>query len=250
MNEIKKTEKGDNAAQLMQLIMNPDNSQERLDFLFARQREMVAYQAQITAVEAKAAMAVEMPIIGKRGAIEYESRGGKMRSTPYERWEDVVEILTPILSKHGFVLDHKAWTEEPEAPHGKVRVTSYLRHTGGHVEETTFTAPLDTSGQKNLIQQAKSTVSYLKRINAGLLLNFAARGEDNDGADAPREARSATLDDEQIKQIEAAIAVVALPRNLFLGKYKIAEVSELPANLFERALGDIKAYGRRKKGQQ
>jgi hypothetical protein len=249
MNEIQKVpERRDDAQSILELILRPDISEDRLKFLIATHKDMVARQAQIEYFAAKAQMAPEMPVIEKKGSISYDSkRTGKSRNTPYERWEDVVEIITPVMSKNGFSIEHKAWTEPPEVPIGKVKVTTYLRHTGGHSEETSFVAPLDSSGEKNIIQQAKSTTSYLKRINAGLLLNFVARGEDNDGADGPATASSATLSDEQIKQLEANIKAVKLDRPSFLTKYKINEVSELAANKFQVAMSDVAAYGRKHK---
>jgi hypothetical protein len=249
MNEVQKVpERRDDAQSLMELILRPDISEDRLRFLIAEHEKLVARQARLEYFASKAAMGPEMPIIEKKGAITYESRKtGKLRNTPYELWEDVVEIITPVLSKHGFSLDHKAWTEPPEAPDGKIKVTTYLNHVGGHWEETSFSAPPDASGEKNLIQQIKSTISYLKRTNAGLLTNFAARGEDNDGAEGAKEAGGATLSDEQIKELEANIKAVKLDRASFLVKYKIKEVSELAANKFQIAMRDVAAYGRKQK---
>jgi hypothetical protein len=250
MNEIQKVpERRDDAQSLMELILRPDISEDRLRFLTATHKDMVDRQARLEYFAAKAQMGPEMPVIEKKGKISYESkRTGKSRSTPYELWEDVVEIITPVCSKFGFSIDHQAWTEPPEVPPGKVKVTTYLRHIGGHWEQTSFVAPLDSSGEKNVIQQAKSTVSYLKRINAGLLINFVARGEDNDGADGPETASGgATLSDEQIKQLEANIKAVKLDRAMFLAKYKLSEVSELAANKFQVAMSDVTAYGRKHK---
>ena len=84
-----------------------------------------------------------------------------MQST-YGNWEDTDRLIRPILHTHGFGLSFR--TEEGD---GCLYVTSVLAHRDGHSEQTTLRLPIDTSGSKNVVQGAGSSLSYGKRSTAG-----------------------------------------------------------------------------------
>lgn len=79
-----------------------------------------------------------------------------------------LEAVTPILTAHGFSL---AWA--PASDKNLVSVTCRLTHAGGHHEECTLTAPVDTSGSKSTAQGTMSTVTLLSRYTALSLLGIA-----------------------------------------------------------------------------
>jgi len=89
-----------------------------------------------------------------------------------------MEAVTPHLNEYGFSL---TWI--PTTSDGMVRVTCRLTHIDGHYEETTMSAPPDTSGSKNPIQAIGSTQSYLERYTALALLGIATK--DMPDADDP-----------------------------------------------------------------
>jgi hypothetical protein len=94
-----------------------------------------------------------------------------------------MEAVTPHLNAYGFSL---TWI--PTTSDGMVRVTCRLTHIDGHYEETTMSAPPDTSGSKNPIQAIGSTQSYLERYTALALLGIATKDmPDADDSPIPSE---------------------------------------------------------------
>ena len=166
------------AASFIQMIeraaRDPSVDIDKMERLMQMHERMVARQARATFDAAFAVMQPELPSMPERGKIKNKSGG--VQST-YALWEDVNDILKPILSKHGFALGFKIANRDKFSV-----VTGILSHCAGHREESTFELPLDISGSKNDVQGLGSSTSYGKRYVAGALLNLTSRGEDNDGA--------------------------------------------------------------------
>ena len=156
------------------LASDPNSDVDKMERLMSMHERMLDRQAEVAFNEALAAMMPEIPAIQERGEIEFK---GKVQST-YALWEDVNDIIKPILSKHKFSLNFKTETK-PE-----IKVTGILRHVLGHKETAEFTAGSDTSGSKNSIQGIKSTISYAKRTTADALLNITTHGQDDDAFSA------------------------------------------------------------------
>ena len=101
-----------------------------------------------------------------------------------------MESVTPHLNDYGFSL---TWI--PTNSEGMIRVTCRLTHVDGHYEETTMSAPPDTSGSKNPIQAIGSTQSYLQRYTGLALLGIATK--DMPDADDPPEHDDDIIDAER-----------------------------------------------------
>jgi hypothetical protein len=72
----------------------------------------------------------------------------------------LVSTISPHMSKHG--LTHE-WSQET-LENNSIKVTFTVTHELAFSKSNSFTAPPDTSGKKNPIQQMRSTVTYLKSI--------------------------------------------------------------------------------------
>ncbi len=118
-----------------------------------------------------------------------------------------------------------------------------LGHQGGHSEDTQFSAPPDTSGNKTPIHAMASTISYGKRYVTLTLTGIATEGEDDD---AKRATIGATITDDQAEQIKAALdnSGGELPR--FCAYYKLEKLSDLPAARFESAMKSIEASAKKR----
>ena len=128
-----------------------------------------------------ASMQPEIPEIAENGAIVVKGE----RRSKYSRWEDMKQVITPILHKHGFALNFRNSFPEP----GKIEVTAILRHKAGHSEENPFRCKADDSGAKNDIQALGSSQSYAMRYATIGLLNITTRdkqGRDDDGERSER----------------------------------------------------------------
>jgi hypothetical protein len=192
MNAVAKHEPSNvvvqDSASLMEVIsraaQDPNTDVGKLERLLGMYERITAQKAKADYITALVQMKPKLPVIDRKGRIEVrkkdaggERTGAVQQSTPYARWEDIDEAITPILAEHGFVLTHRCGT----APDGKILITGVLSHAGGHSEETTMALPHDSSGSKNAVQAVGSSTQYGKRYTAGLLLNIRTRGEDDDG---------------------------------------------------------------------
>jgi ERF superfamily len=153
--------------------------------------KLLEMSERVQAREAKTAYTIDfakmkplLPVIGRNGLIEVREKtnsgkrdGDITQSTPFARWEDIDEAITPILAAHGFVLSFRPGM----AGDGKITMTAILSHSQGHSEEATVTLPHDSSGSKNPVQAVGSSLSYGKRYSATSILNIRTKGEDDDG---------------------------------------------------------------------
>lgn len=152
---------------------DPSCDINKLERLMEMHERMQAQSAKQMYDEALAQMQEEMPVIGERGGIK--DKNGRIQST-YALWEDVNEMIKPVMAKHGFAITFRT----PRNERG-IEVEGVLSHRAGHREVTSIVLPVDATGSKNGVQAVASSVSYGKRYTAGLLLNITTTGEDDDG---------------------------------------------------------------------
>ena len=91
----------------------------------------------------------------------------------------------------------------------------------------------------NAMLELVNLKGYGKRYVGSALLNLVTRNEDDDGNAA---GKGATVSDEQAKAIETAIKFKDIPAERFCAKYKIAQIADLPALSFDRAMDAIKRH--------
>lgn len=158
---------------------DPNIDVDKMERLFALQERVQERAAKQAFTEAKVAMRVELPEITMKGHIVIRDRATNevTQNTPFARFEDIHEAVTPVLTRHGFDLSYRNGL----SPDGKVRVTTILSHVAGHQEETVFDLPHDSSGSKNSVQAVGSSTSYGKRYGTLSILNIKVAGEDDDG---------------------------------------------------------------------
>src|ERR1700741_1155447 len=88
--------------------------------------------------------------------------------------------------------------DQSKAP--TITVGCILSHVKGHSERVTMSAPADTSGQKNPIQQIKSTITYLRGVTFEMVTGLASTEHNADddgngsGKDAPPDPNQAWID--------------------------------------------------------
>ncbi|POA88012.1 ERF family protein [Pseudomonas protegens] len=158
---------------IQQVAMSPNADIDKMERLMVMHQNIQALQAKQQFDEALSLMQEELPVIGERGGIK--DKNGRIQST-YALWEDINEMIKPVLARHGFALSFRT----PRNERG-IEVEGVLSHRAGHRETTSLVLPADTTGSKNGVQAVASSVSYGKRYTAGALLNFTTTGEDDDG---------------------------------------------------------------------
>ncbi len=165
---------------------DPNVDIDKMERLMQMHERLLDRQARAAFDAAFAAMQTELPQMPEHGKIKNKSGG--VQST-YALWEDINDIIKPIMSRNGFALSFKISNRDKFSV-----VTGTLSHSAGHREESTFELPLDISGSKNEVQGLGSSTAYGKRYVAGALLNLTSRGQDNDGAGSARMPESQKVD--------------------------------------------------------
>ena len=109
-----------------------------------------------------------------------EVKDGPLKGKKHANLFDVVNAVTPHLSKHGLTISWKLSKDEP----AWLEITCTLRHVGGHSESVAMGGAPDAGPGRNAIQARGSAKSYLERYTATAILGLAARDADDDGKKA------------------------------------------------------------------
>lgn len=130
---------------------------------------------------------------------------GPLKNKSYAELHDVVNAVTPALSKHGLSSSWKLTRDEKDW----MEVTCYLRHVGGHEESVSMGGPPDAGGAKNAIQARASTKTYLERYTLKAITGLSEQDDDTDGtAERDEELREEWISKmAQAETLEASLAV-------------------------------------------
>lgn len=126
-----------------------------------------AYNAAFAAFKAEAVRIIKGRIV----------TNGPLEGRAYAELHDVVDAVTPALSRHGLSASWKLTRDEKDW----IEVTCMLKHVGGHSESVSMGGPPDVGGAKNALQARASTKSYLERYTLKAICGVAEGGDDNDG---------------------------------------------------------------------
>lgn len=224
-------ERATTLSMIERIMTDPNASVERANQAFDFFQKVQAEQARRAFIEAKAAFKATAPTILK----DMENKQYKSR---YSSIGNVVNTLTEALSKHGF--DAK-W--EFDQGNASISVTCILTHREGHSERVTLAGPPDTSGQKNPIQQIKSTTTYLKLATFEAVTGIASK-EGNADDDGNGAGNDGPITDEQVNELIALADEVGANKMLFCKFYKIESFADIRASKFEDAKKALNAKRR------
>lgn len=151
----------------MEMLRNNPNP-ETLEKLLAVQQKWEADEARKAYASALVALKRDLPtVIARDATVDYQGAKGRTHYT-HASLAGVMDAITGALTQHGFSL---AW--KPQTTQTGVSVTCRLTHAAGHFEESTLSAPPDTSGSKSPAQSIASTITLLQRYSALSLLGIA-----------------------------------------------------------------------------
>lgn len=151
-------------------------------------------------------------------------------SKRYADFSAIARMVDPILSEYG--LSYRFRTTQVD----KITVTCVLSHEDGHSEETTLSAPSDTTGNKNAIQAIGSTITYLSRYSLMASLGLSA-SEDDDGRSAGKsEEQLRTISPDQLKTILALLDETESDVEKFCQLGNLGAVSDMLASQYESAV--------------
>lgn len=204
------------------LAANPDT--QTLKELLMVQREWEAGEAKKAFTRALTALKRDLPtVIQRDSVVDFTSAKGR---THYRHTSlaAVMDAVTGPLTQHGFSL---SWTPST-AGQGSgvmVSVTCRLTHAEGHHEETSISAPVDTSGSKSPAQGVASTITLLSRYTALSLLGIATADMAEPVGDGGSNADPNAVDAERNLRAMGRLAKLGKTREeaeTFLGR-KISE---------------------------
>ncbi|KQR62689.1 single-stranded DNA-binding protein [Acidovorax sp. Leaf160] len=160
-------------AAMMMAAMNQGASLEQVEKMMDLQDRWERKEAEKAYNSAFAAFKAEAVRIVKGRKVT----DGPLRGKEYAELHDVVDAVTPALSRHGLSTSWKLTRDEKDW----LEVTCTLKHVGGHSETVSMGGPPDAGGAKNPLQARASTKSYLERYTLKAICGVAEGGDDTDG---------------------------------------------------------------------
>ncbi|MDP5878692.1 ERF family protein [Pseudomonas aeruginosa] len=157
---------------------------------------------------------------------------GPLKNKSYAELHDVVNAVTPALSKHGLSSSWKLTRDEKDW----MEVTCYLRHVGGHEESVSMGGPPDTGGAKNAIQARASTKTYLERYTLKAITGLSEQGDDDDGR--PKSPKAITQ--VQMLRLQAVLSQCSKgTQKLFTESWPDAR--SMPAEYFDAEIAKLES---------
>lgn len=196
-------------ADLLQMAVSQGADLDKLERLMALQERWEATEARKHYVQAMTAFKAEPLTVFKRQTVDFSSAKGR---THYKHatLSDVTDVVGPAMAKHG--LSYR-WDVRQEAK--AVAVDCVVTHALGHSERVSMSGPLDESGNKNPIQQAGSTVTYLQRYTLLAVTGLSTQEDDDGGGGAaPAVEANPLLDAGQAAAMEGMKSLTAWWGNL------------------------------------
>lgn len=168
---------------LLRIAVESGADLDRLERLMALQERWEATEARKAFTVAMTAFKAEPLTVFKRQTVDFTSAKGR---THYKHatLSDVTAAVAPAMSKHALSF---RWDVRQEAK--QVTVECIVTHAAGHSERVSMSGPMDDTGNKNAIQQAGSTVTYLQRYTLLAVVGLSTQEEtDDDGTGGPEES--------------------------------------------------------------
>lgn len=159
--------------QMLAIAVERGDDLERIKQLREIYKEWRADEAKSAYVEAFANFKRNMPDVVK-------DMLNKQYGSDYSSLANLVNTANKALGEYGL---NARW--DPRQT-DIIAVTCIMTHIDGHSEQVTLQGPPDNSGQKNALQQIKSTLTYLEGATfqaiTGVVARSASKDDDGNGA--------------------------------------------------------------------
>lgn len=161
--------------------------QRHPDMDLAKLEKLMDLAERWRAAEAKRAYVVAFAAFKKNMPDVVKDMLNKQYGSDYSSLANLVNTTNRVLGEYGL---NASWRPDPDYSNGIV-VKCILQHVDGHEEAVTLKGPPDTSGQKNPLQQIKSTLTYLEGATfqaiTGVVARSASADDDGNGAGKRKE---------------------------------------------------------------
>ena len=210
----------DSPAGMILRALDKNLDPEKVKSLLEAQERWEANEARKAYHKAMTAFKADPPSIEKDRKVAF-----KEVKYNHASLSNVTDKINEGLSKHGLSASWKT------AQNGTISVTCRITHELGHSEETTLSAPSDTSGSKNAIQSIASTVTYLERYTLLALTGLAPHEMDDDGKSAGTEF----ITKEEGNALMDGLLAKNQDLDLFLSYLEVEMLSDLPKSKLKMA---------------
>jgi len=216
----------DPMSHMIERVLKDDSiSMDRLEKLLDMQERVQRKSEKAAHIDALASAMSEMPTVPMNG------RGHNGR--PYATLKDITTTTRPVLAAHGLTL-----TFDTDNNDNTVTVVAILAHRLGHETSVKITLPADTSGSKAAVQAIGSSQTYGQRYTAQSILGLSM-GDDMDDDGVLKD--TATIDDDQYRDLRAKIDEAGGDDSALLKFYKVEELTDLPRTKFGHATAMLNA---------
>lgn len=216
---------------------DPNVDVDKMERLYAMQERALSRHAEQAFNEAMKAAQSEMRTIGA------DANNSQTKSR-YATYAKLDSVLRPIYTQHGFSV---SFDEDDSPKQDHIRVLAYVAHEAGFTRTYRKDMPADGKGAKGgdvmtKTHAAGAAASYGMRYLLKGIFNVAVGDDDTDGnvSDA-----GGSITQEQVKTLLALIEEVGAVTEKFCDVYQIDAVPDLPSKLFNDAISNLRAYGRR-----
>jgi hypothetical protein len=174
---------------MLQLAISKGTDMDQLSKLMDMHDRWNAASAKRAFIQAMSEFKLEAISITK-------DKDNKQYGSKYTSIGNLVNTVTPILSKYGF---SASWDLDQTAG---IKVSCVMTHAEGHSESKNITVPLDTSGAKNPLQQLKSSITYARILTFEMACGLASKeaNADDDG-NGSSNTKVKTLDTEEFERL-------------------------------------------------
>ncbi len=217
---------------------------DRAERLFAFQERLMARQSEIDFNAAKGRILKKLAgikIVKNKWVLydidKNDKRKGQYEAFKYAPLEEIDKHLRPLLAEEDMDL---SYSDEPRDG-GGILIRGRLKHLpGGHYEDSTMPAPLDTSGGKSNVQGVGSTNSFLRRYVACNIFNIVVVGDDDDG-------NGGTIDAAQAKTIRELMISAGADKERFLKYMKAATIEDIAFRDYRKAVSSLEQKASKEK---
>ena len=161
---------------LLELAVKQDLDVEKLERLMDLEERWRAQRAKEAYFSALAQFQAAVPSLSKDSTVDFDTSKGhthyKFASLPI-----IKDTIQSALTEAGLTY---RW-EFDDLEGGGLTAICIITHIDGHSEKTSMSAPADSSGSKNPVQQVGSTMTYLQRYTLIGALGLTTADKDDDG---------------------------------------------------------------------
>ncbi len=161
---------------LLEIAVQQNLDVDKLERLMELDERWRAQRAKEAYFRALAKFQATVPSLNKDSLVDFSTSKGRTRYK-YASLAVIKDTVQPMLEECGLTY---RWEFET-ADDGGITATCVSTHIEGHSERTSMSAPPDTSGSKNAVQQIGSTMQYLQRYTFVGGFGITTAEKDDDG---------------------------------------------------------------------